>query len=488
MSPEPFSETKFERIQSGLECTVVMLSELEDSFRLDPEFYKKKYVLFERWAMKHPHTFIKNEAAFARKGIFDINAHEYTSEGVPFVRISNLKNMFIDGFNMAYISDNADKLNPKTHLSMGDVVLSKTGEPAASIVNLPECNTSQDIIAIKLKKKASIIAEYLVAFFNTEEGKSALERRFTGNVQMHLNLTECKEKIPIPLFSIEFQNYIKGLINKANKAFVKADEELTLAMNKLDLAIDSVSSIPNVTQQMLPANNVSIKNFSDVCESKRLDAEYYQNKYYVIESYLSSLPTTTINNEFKLIKNNPSKYYAYSGTIGVVKTKQLTHFGIDDSVEDFIKVKDLSVSGLSLLKKKDVVFASMGVGSLGKVGMFTGDGEYTTDSTLKIYRAKDTCRVLPEVLLVYLGSRWAQELIYRYVVGSTGIINIYDTDINKIPVPLLNHDDQIDIANHITNFYSYKNLANKFLKLATYYIDFAISKSEEEANFAIKNQ
>lgn len=119
---------------------------------------------------------------------------------------------------------------------------------------------------------------------------------------MHLNLTECKEKIPIPLFSIEFQNYIKGLINKANKAFVKADEELTLAMNKLDLAIDSVSSIPNVTQQMLPANNVSIKNFSDVCESKRLDAEYYQNKYYVIESYLSSLPTTTINNEFKLIK------------------------------------------------------------------------------------------------------------------------------------------------------------------------------------------
>lgn len=237
---------------------------------------------------------------------------------------------------------------------------------------------------------------------------------------------------------------------------MKADEELTLAMNKLDLAIDSVSSIPNVTQQMLPANNVSIKNFSDVCESKRLDAEYYQNKYYVIESYLSSLPTTTINNEFKLIKNNPSKYYAYSGTIGVVKTKQLTHFGIDDSVEDFIKVKDLSVSGLSLLKKKDVVFASMGVGSLGKVGMFTGDGEYTTDSTLKIYRAKDTCRVLPEVLLVYLGSRWAQELIYRYVVGSTGIINIYDTDINKIPVPLLNHDDQIDIANHITNFYSYK--------------------------------
>lgn len=91
----------------------------------------------------------------------------------------------------------------------------------------------------------------------------------------------------------------------------------------------------------------------------------------------------------------------------------------------------------SLLRTNDVVFASMGVGSLGKVSLFSYDGDkpFVTDSTLRIYRAKKHTHVLPEVLCIFLQSAIGQELIYRYVVGSTGIINIYDDDIRLQVTP-----------------------------------------------------
>ena len=49
---------------------------------------------------------------------------------------------------------------------------------------------------------------------------------------------------------------------------------------------------------------------------------------------------------------------------------------------------------------------TMGVGSLGKVSLFSYDGDkpFVTDSTLRIYRAKKHTHVLPEVLCIFLQS------------------------------------------------------------------------------------
>lgn len=103
------------------------------------------------------------------------------------------------------------------------------------------------------------------------------------------------------------------------------------------------------------------------------------------------------------------------------------------------------------MRPGDVVFASMGVGSLGKISIFTyeGDKRFVTDSTLRIYRAKDNAKVLPEVLCMFLQSELGQKIIYRYVVGSTGIINIYDRDIARIPIPIFDSHTQQTISGHV---------------------------------------
>lgn len=77
-----------------------------------------------------------------RKGIFDIKADTYVEEGegVPFVRIGDMKGGLIEAASTAWISQDAHTREAKTKLNFGDIALSKTAYPAASFINLKECN------------------------------------------------------------------------------------------------------------------------------------------------------------------------------------------------------------------------------------------------------------------------------------------------------------------------------------------------------------
>jgi type I restriction enzyme S subunit len=122
----------------------------------------------------------------------------------------------------------------------------------------------------------------------------------------------------------------------------------------------------------------------------------------------------------------------------------------------------------------------MGVGSLGKVSLFSydGDKQFVTDSTLRIYRAKEAAKVLPEVLFLFLQSAIGQELIYRYVVGSTGIINIYDDDMAKIPIPVLDTATQKDIAAKVQESFSLRRQSKQLLEYAKQAVEMAIEQGE----------
>ena len=127
----------------------------------------------------------------------------------------------------------------------------------------------------------------------------------------------------------------------------------------------------------------------------------------------------------------------------------------------------------------------MGVGSLGKVSLFSYDGDkpFVTDSTLRIYRAKKHTHVLPEVLCIFLQSAIGQELIYRYVVGSTGIINIA-----KIPIPILDGEIQKDIAEKVQNSFALRRQSKQLLEYAKQAVEMAIEQGEDAALAWLKDK
>lgn len=189
--------------------TVLKLSDVREDnekFRVDDGYFAKLPVLTQRRIEALKHVRLGKVCEVFRKGIFDIKASSYADTGVPFVRITNLRDGLIDKKDIAYITPAAHAMENKTALRFGDIVLAKTAYAAASFVNLPECNVSQDTIAVQLSPsgRKQLKSGYVVAYLNSRYGLALMNRHFQGNVQAHLSLPDGR-KVPVPIFSKSLQ-------------------------------------------------------------------------------------------------------------------------------------------------------------------------------------------------------------------------------------------------------------------------------------------
>jgi len=128
---------------NGLNISIVNKNQFVGDFRLDAETYQKIFIDIERQIQTVTHTSLEDEVSLFIKGIFDIKADCYVDKGIPFVRISNLKNMVISKNDIIYIPEEENEKNKKTFLRKNDIILSKTAYSAASLVTLDDgCNCS----------------------------------------------------------------------------------------------------------------------------------------------------------------------------------------------------------------------------------------------------------------------------------------------------------------------------------------------------------
>jgi type I restriction enzyme, S subunit len=102
----------------GLEITEIALSKLKidnEKLRIDSEYFSKSMLNIEEIVREYSHGFDLIGKIFSRfvKGIFDINSDSYVSEGVPFLRILNLKNGIIQTNNIAYITEKVHQIESK---------------------------------------------------------------------------------------------------------------------------------------------------------------------------------------------------------------------------------------------------------------------------------------------------------------------------------------------------------------------------------------
>lgn len=78
--------------------------------------------------------------------------------------------------------------------------------------------------------------------------------------------------------------------------------------------------------------------------------------------------------------------------------------------------------------------------------------------------------------------------LHRYVVGSTGIINIYDDDIAKIPIPILDGEIQKDIAEKVQNSFALRRQSKQLLEYAKQAVEMAIEQGEDAALVWLKER
>ncbi len=462
-----------------------MLKQVEEGIRIDAELYQKKFVIFFKKLQELSTTSFENEADTVKKGIFDIKSDCYSNNGIPFVRISNLKNMIIEDNDIVYIPTKENDKNLDTFLEQGDIILSKTAYPAASLVNLDWCNTSQDTVAIKLKSTSKLLSHFVVTYLNTTYGLGLMKRWFTGNVQMHLNLEDCKRNLLIPLFSLKFQKEIKHLFEKS--IWVKTQskdlyaQSETLLLNVLGLADFSPGT-----------EKINIKSFKDsFVATGRLDAEYYQPKYGEMMVHIAAQPHEKLAALVTIQKSMEPGSDAYTDDengLPFLRVADYNKFGITAPqkklkaafvTENMMKLAALKPKTGTILFSKD--------GSVGEAYCLHEDADFITSGAVLHLTVRDTEQILPDYLTLALNSKLIRMQAERDAGGSI-ILHWRISEIENVIVPIVDMTTQTQIAALVQQSFALKAKSERLLEMAKRAVEIAIETDEQTAMAYINDQ
>jgi restriction endonuclease S subunit len=455
--------------ENNLDISELRVSKLLDGVRFDAEVYSRDYLQTENLLGKKNTTSLIELSSSFSKGIFDIKADCYLDEGgVPFVRISNLKNALIDSNNLVFIPEEENIKNKKTALKKGDIILSKTATASASYVDIERCNVSQDTIAFRYKNNESISSEALTVFLNSKYGLKQMQRWFTGNIQMHLNLPDAK-KIKVPILSW-------SLNDKISKSFLSYIELKKRSALKYQEAEEILLKEINLERYRGTDEAISVRTFSEALVDNRFDAEYWQPDYDIILDTLSKYKKgiSTIGDEFKQLKGNfraeKDKEYNYV-EIGDVN---VSTGEVDSSV---ITGADLPANAKIEFGKRQLITSKVrpnrgATAILDKHEGYIGSGAFT------VLNEQDNINL--ETLMVYLKAKPIRELLLRYNTGTSYPV-ITDADVLKLPIPLVDKVVQKKISELVSVSAKERQEAKILLEKAKRAVEIFVEKDEKEA-------
>jgi len=454
---------------NGLEVSEVRLSELISGNRLDAEVYERQYISIEGRLAKHPTVLLGDIAQTLRKGIFDVNASVYSDTGVPFVRISNLRNMQIQG-DFVCIPEKVDQENHKTHLSKGDIVLSKTACAAASLVTVDECNVSQDTVALKLTPDCGIRSDFLVTYFNTREGLLLLRRWFTGNIQMHLNLEDCGN-IAVPAFSNDLQTKIGKLLLDGIAKREISEAEFKAAQLVLLEALDYSETVYR--------QNAAVKSFSEsFSASGRLDAEFYQPKYDELFKRIHENAdyVKTVGEMETFNARGLQPVYDEHGTLAVINSRHILEDGLDYDGFERTESSCWDTQERAQVYRNDILVYTTGA-NIGRSQPYLSDEPALASNHVNILRIQGEEPLYVAFVMNSLIGRMQTD---RLSAG-TAQAELYPKDISQFLIPFVSKEKQQEIIHGLLEAREKKAESHRLLEKAKQAVEIAIEQGEAAA-------
>lgn len=320
----------------------------ENTLRIDSEYYSTKYNsntnFLDRITVEKKKR-LDEIANVKGSAFYGSITGDYEKEGMPFIRVSDIKDLNLTQEKMVFLPKGYDKYSSQIATAKPkDVLLTKTGSIGNIAIiqkSMLKCKISRDVLAITPNKEDNIVtSEYLAMLLDSEFGLRQLQRMITLQVQPHLELGMV-EKMTIPIPAMKFQKRISTHFQKYVDLKIEYVEKLEQA-RKLLYAQININPIDNKNKQTF------VKSTSSIINGNRIDAEFNHPMYENITNSIKNCKNyECLGNVLKWSKGVEvgKDQYEDAGGISFVRVSDVKPFYID-----YIKTKYISKSLYDKLK------------------------------------------------------------------------------------------------------------------------------------------
>jgi len=454
--------------------SIIQKSQLEGASRIDAEYYQPDYLELKKRITKLDYINFGDAmdilTDYHANGSYEIlKENVRISEESDFALMIRTVDLENDNFdkNVRYVSESAYNFLKKTQVFGGEIIVNKIGN-AGFVYLMPKLGrkVSLGMNQFMIRLKSNFNSNYFYVFLTCKYGKKIIEQLVSGAVPQSIDKDSVRS-IKIPIFSKDLQNEVDGLINRCND-FKKETFDLYKQAERIlleELGLKDYEKIESLS---------AIINLSEVEDSKRIDAEYFQAKYKIILEKIQKNNARKLGDLVSIKKGIEvgAEEYQEEGKI-FIRVSSMTKFGIVESDQKYLNdklyeklKKDFEPKKGEILLTKD---ATPGIAYVLKhdiQGIISG-------GTLRL-KLKDN-EVEGEYLALCLNSFLGQMQAERDSGGSV-IAHWKPEQIKNVLIPILPKETQEKISDLIKQSFEARKKSKELLEEAKRKVEYMIEK------------
>ena len=457
-----------------MQLSIVNRSKLNPESRLDSEYYKPLALVAEERVKSRPHR-LSSKLFHVYSGPFGstVTTDKYDqATNLRYIRGKDVYDFFIDNSEPVNIQKSLFDRLTQYHLRPKDILITVVGMNfgKSALVFSDDCPA---IFSCKssLIRNIKINPYYLTAYFSCKYGYALIRRGQRGAAQPGINLFDLKN-IPIPIVSNDFQDEIEKLVLKSREIRWNSAKEY----NKAEQLLLSELGL----QDWKPFHTLAyVRNYSQLAQVRRMDAEYFQPVYQTMFDRLNS--SVRLDHLGKLTTYTKGvevgrSAYVDSG-IPFWRVSNLTKHGLNDSGLNYISEELYDSLRLDSEPQRGEILLSKDA---------TPGIAYYLESRIQgivssgILRLTITNDIPPHYLELALDSLLVQMQIQQDAGGSV-IKHWKPSEVRKTLIPRLSPAREVEIAGLVQQSHAARREAKVILEKAMRAVETAVKEGEAKA-------
>lgn len=450
--------------------SIIQKSQLEGAARLDAEYFMPEYLGVATHLGKLQSSSLDSFCSVTASAFYPSATEFYGDGGLPFLRVVDIVDhpVIDESQHFEYLPEEfVGNCSGIKTLSKGDIVISKVGTPCyAGLLNgnLKRVALSRTVLGIE--RIHGINPLYLLAFLRSKYGFFQLMREREQQIQLQLTLDRVR-RVRVFVPSEKAQEEVAGAISDYYKT---AKHSECLYLQAEALLLEELG----LTEEEFEDKLAYIVDYSDVEESDRVDADYFQPKYEKLISKLKAQNSKPLLDAVDPVParfdpaKTPDKEFKYIELADIDSS-----IGIISGFSDVLG-KDAPGRARRVLKTNDVVVSSV-AGSIERAAIVGEEYEGALASTgFFQFRSQE---ILPEVILLLAKSPVLRLQLERETTG-TILPAVSSGTLKNVVVPILPQPTQEKIADLVRESHRARQESKRLLEEAKRKVEELIEKGD----------